>query len=121
MCILVCDLWNISKNIVEWFIFLDLFDQHDERDDDAEGESVEEHKSVIMHLLSQVRLGMDLTKVTVQLSEYITFTVNKFNPYIKIMKIPNGSFFIKNNCFCYEVLNLFTLKERIQTIFLFLL
>lgn len=28
-----------------------------------EGESVEEHKSVIMHLLSQVKLGMDLTKV----------------------------------------------------------
>uniref|UniRef100_H2YQU4 Oxysterol-binding protein n=1 Tax=Ciona savignyi TaxID=51511 RepID=H2YQU4_CIOSA len=27
------------------------------------GESVEEHKSVIMHLLSQVKLGMDLTKV----------------------------------------------------------
>lgn len=42
----------------------DLFDSHDDRDDDAEGESVEEHKSVIMHLLSQVRLGMDLTKVT---------------------------------------------------------
>uniref|UniRef100_A0A8C1NUP2 Oxysterol-binding protein n=1 Tax=Cyprinus carpio TaxID=7962 RepID=A0A8C1NUP2_CYPCA len=41
----------------------DQFDSHDERDDDAEGESVEEHKSVIMHLLSQVRLGMDLTKV----------------------------------------------------------
>ncbi|XP_053105942.1 oxysterol-binding protein-related protein 9 isoform X5 [Hemicordylus capensis] len=41
----------------------DLFDPHDDRDDDAEGESVEEHKSVIMHLLSQVRLGMDLTKV----------------------------------------------------------
>ncbi|KAG8436911.1 hypothetical protein GDO86_007846 [Hymenochirus boettgeri] len=39
------------------------FDTHDDRDDDAEGESVEEHKSVIMHLLSQVRLGMDLTKV----------------------------------------------------------
>ncbi|XP_063795616.1 oxysterol-binding protein-related protein 9 isoform X2 [Pseudophryne corroboree] len=37
----------------------DQFD--DDRDD--EGESVEEHKSVIMHLLSQVRLGMDLTKV----------------------------------------------------------
>ncbi|CAI9571929.1 unnamed protein product [Staurois parvus] len=36
---------------------------HDDRDDDGEGESVEEHKSVIMHLLSQVRLGMDLTKV----------------------------------------------------------
>lgn len=39
----------------------ELFDSHDDRDD--EGESVEEHKSVIMHLLSQVRLGMDLTKV----------------------------------------------------------
>lgn len=43
--------------------FPDLFDPHDDRDDDVEGESVEEHKSVIMHLLSQVRLGMDLTKV----------------------------------------------------------
>lgn len=42
---------------------LDPFDSHDDRDDDPEGESVEEHKSVIMHLLSQVRLGMDLTKV----------------------------------------------------------
>uniref|UniRef100_A0A3Q2XNT6 Oxysterol-binding protein n=1 Tax=Hippocampus comes TaxID=109280 RepID=A0A3Q2XNT6_HIPCM len=42
----------------------DPFDSHDDRDDDGEGESVEEHKSVIMHLLSQVRLGMDLTKVT---------------------------------------------------------
>lgn len=41
----------------------DMFDCHDDRDDDGEGESVEEHKSVIMHLLSQVRLGMDLTKV----------------------------------------------------------
>uniref|UniRef100_A0A2K6LXW6 Oxysterol-binding protein n=1 Tax=Rhinopithecus bieti TaxID=61621 RepID=A0A2K6LXW6_RHIBE len=41
----------------------DLFDSHDDRDDDAEAGSVEEHKSVIMHLLSQVRLGMDLTKV----------------------------------------------------------
>uniref|UniRef100_A0A7N4NM36 Oxysterol binding protein like 9 n=1 Tax=Sarcophilus harrisii TaxID=9305 RepID=A0A7N4NM36_SARHA len=41
----------------------DLFDCHDDRDDDGEAGSVEEHKSVIMHLLSQVRLGMDLTKV----------------------------------------------------------
>ncbi|KAM8888693.1 oxysterol-binding protein-related protein 9 isoform X4 [Synchiropus splendidus] len=41
----------------------DAFDSHDDRDDEGEGESVEEHKSVIMHLLSQVRLGMDLTKV----------------------------------------------------------
>ncbi|NWQ81897.1 OSBL9 protein, partial [Columbina picui] len=41
----------------------DLFDPPDDQEDDGEGESVEEHKSVIMHLLSQVRLGMDLTKV----------------------------------------------------------
>ncbi|KAL2090399.1 hypothetical protein ACEWY4_015087 [Coilia grayii] len=41
----------------------DQFDSHDEREGEDEGESVEEHKSVIMHLLSQVRLGMDLTKV----------------------------------------------------------
>uniref|UniRef100_A0A8D1FGM5 Oxysterol-binding protein n=1 Tax=Sus scrofa TaxID=9823 RepID=A0A8D1FGM5_PIG len=41
----------------------DLFDSHDDRDDEGEAGSVEEHKSVIMHLLSQVRLGMDLTKV----------------------------------------------------------
>lgn len=49
-----------------WTSFLDLFDPHDDRDDDGEGESVEEHKSVIMHLLSQVRLGMDLTKVRLE-------------------------------------------------------
>lgn len=47
-------------------VSLDLFDPPDDRDDDGEGESVEEHKSVIMHLLSQVRLGMDLTKVNLQ-------------------------------------------------------
>uniref|UniRef100_A0A8C7I5H8 Oxysterol-binding protein n=1 Tax=Oncorhynchus kisutch TaxID=8019 RepID=A0A8C7I5H8_ONCKI len=40
----------------------DQFDSHDDEAED-QGESVEEHKSVIMHLLSQVRLGMDLTKV----------------------------------------------------------
>ncbi|KAM7098821.1 oxysterol-binding protein-related protein 9 isoform 9-T10 [Molossus nigricans] len=40
----------------------DLFDSYDDRDDEGEAGSVEEHKSVIMHLLSQVRLGMDLTK-----------------------------------------------------------
>ncbi|XP_053325795.1 oxysterol-binding protein-related protein 9 isoform X3 [Spea bombifrons] len=40
----------------------DQFDTHEDHDD-GDGESVEEHKSVIMHLLSQVRLGMDLTKV----------------------------------------------------------
>ncbi|XP_055717178.1 oxysterol-binding protein-related protein 9-like isoform X3 [Salvelinus fontinalis] len=40
----------------------DQFDSHDDEVED-QGESVEEHKSVIMHLLSQVRLGMDLTKV----------------------------------------------------------
>ncbi|KAB0349262.1 hypothetical protein FD754_014119 [Muntiacus muntjak] len=41
----------------------DLFDLHDDRDDEGEAGSVEEHKSIIMHLLSQVRFGMDLTKV----------------------------------------------------------
>lgn len=52
------------KNIfIFCFFSSDMFDSHDDRDDDGEGESVEEHKSVIMHLLSQVRLGMDLTKV----------------------------------------------------------
>ncbi len=50
--------------------FSDRFDSHDERDDDGEGESVEEHKSVIMHLLSQVRLGMDLTKVNTTTFSY---------------------------------------------------
>ncbi|XP_023674650.1 oxysterol-binding protein-related protein 9-like isoform X1 [Paramormyrops kingsleyae] len=41
----------------------DQFDGEDDGDDEGEGASIEEHKSVIMHLLSQVRLGMDLTKV----------------------------------------------------------
>ncbi|EHB04203.1 Oxysterol-binding protein-related protein 9 [Heterocephalus glaber] len=40
----------------------DLFDSHVDRDDNREAGPVEEHRSVIMHL-SQVRLGMDLTKV----------------------------------------------------------
>lgn len=43
-------------------LWSDQFDSHDDEAED-QGESVEEHKSVIMHLLSQVRLGMDLTKV----------------------------------------------------------
>lgn len=34
----------------------DLFDSYDDRDGEGEGASVEEHKSVIVHLLSQVRL-----------------------------------------------------------------
>lgn len=42
----------------------DQFDSEDDGDGEGEGASIEEHKSVIMHLLSQVRLGMDLTKVT---------------------------------------------------------
>ena len=41
----------------------DLFDSHDYRNDQGEAGSMEKHKSVIMHLLSQVRLGMDLMKV----------------------------------------------------------
>lgn len=57
----------------------DPFDSHDDRDDDPEGESVEEHKSVIMHLLSQVRLGMDLTKVkTPSILDSILSLLSKF-------------------------------------------
>ena len=41
----------------------DLFNSHDDRNDQGEEESVEKHKGIIMHLLSQVRLGMDLMKV----------------------------------------------------------
>uniref|UniRef100_A0A8C9SWL9 Oxysterol-binding protein n=1 Tax=Scleropages formosus TaxID=113540 RepID=A0A8C9SWL9_SCLFO len=54
---------SISSSMSNGTSDADQFDSHDDRDDDGEGESVEEHKSVIMHLLSQVRLGMDLTKV----------------------------------------------------------
>ena len=38
-------------------------DVNDEVEDDLG--AVDEHKSVIMHLLSQLKLGMDLTKVVV--------------------------------------------------------
>ena len=41
----------------------DLFNSHDDRNGQGEEESVEKHKGIIMHLLSQVRLGMDLMKV----------------------------------------------------------
>ncbi|XP_076860011.1 oxysterol-binding protein-related protein 9 isoform X3 [Brachyhypopomus gauderio] len=54
---------SLSSSMSNGTTDADQYDSHDERDDEGEGESVEEHKSVIMHLLSQVRLGMDLTKV----------------------------------------------------------
>uniref|UniRef100_A0A672I137 Oxysterol-binding protein n=1 Tax=Salarias fasciatus TaxID=181472 RepID=A0A672I137_SALFA len=57
------DTFSLSSSMSNGTTDADPFDSHDDRDDDGEGESVEEHKSVIMHLLSQVRLGMDLTKV----------------------------------------------------------
>ena len=41
----------------------DLFDSHDYRNDQGEAGSMEKHKSVVMHLLSQVKLEMDLMKV----------------------------------------------------------
>lgn len=41
----------------------DLFDSQDYRNDQGDAGSVEKHKSVSMHLLSQFRLGMDLMKV----------------------------------------------------------
>lgn len=71
-------------------VFLDLFDPPDDRDDDGEGESVEEHKSVIMHLLSQVRLGMDLTKVKLLIvgkggRVNTEFCVNQFN--VKVITV----------------------------------
>jgi hypothetical protein len=43
-----------------------IHDEEVEDDDsyhDTELEGVEEHKSIILHLLSQLKLGMDLTKV----------------------------------------------------------
>uniref|UniRef100_A0A4W4EMR9 Oxysterol-binding protein n=1 Tax=Electrophorus electricus TaxID=8005 RepID=A0A4W4EMR9_ELEEL len=54
---------SLSSSMSNGTTDADQYDSHDEREDEGEGESVEEHKSVIMHLLSQVRLGMDLTKV----------------------------------------------------------
>ncbi|XP_046893196.1 oxysterol-binding protein-related protein 9 isoform X3 [Hypomesus transpacificus] len=54
---------SLSSSMSNGTTDADQFDSHDDPDDEGEGESVEEHKSVIMHLLSQVRLGMDLTKV----------------------------------------------------------
>jgi len=40
------------------------WDVEDDPFDDGEGEDMQAHGSVITHLLSQVRIGMDLTKVT---------------------------------------------------------
>lgn len=53
------------------FCYFGLLDYSDEETDEEaycageepENQSVEEHKSVILHLLSQLKLGMDLTKV----------------------------------------------------------
>lgn len=56
--------------------YSEQYDSHDERDDDGEGESVEEHKSIIMHLLSQVRLGMDLTKVRLDTSLFLLHSLS---------------------------------------------
>jgi hypothetical protein len=39
----------------------ELEDEGEYKDKDLEG--MEEHKSIILHLLSQLKLGMDLTKV----------------------------------------------------------
>lgn len=42
----------------------DEFDKDDQNTDDEESDDMQQHGSVITHLLSQVRIGMDLTKVT---------------------------------------------------------
>lgn len=39
-------------------------DEAEYKDKDLEG--MEDHKSIILHLLSQLKLGMDLTKVTIR-------------------------------------------------------
>lgn len=79
--------------------FLDQFDSHDERDDDGEGESVEEHKSVIMHLLSQVRLGMDLTKVNKQPSLFHNLSffpiISACNPSLSSSKVVLPTFILE--------------------------
>lgn len=68
---------------------VDLFDSHDDRDDEGEAGSVEEHKSVIMHLLSQVRLGMDLTKVGIN-----------FGVHCKPVMCMCGSSVLSSKCAC---------------------
>ena len=40
--------------------------------EEPENQSVEEHKSVILHLVSQLKLGMDLTKVPCGVLEMCT-------------------------------------------------
>ena len=72
MCIRDCWLtafWCIRLLIACCYFAL-LGQRDEETDEEAycageepENESVEEHKSVILHLLSQLKLGMDLTKV----------------------------------------------------------
>lgn len=69
---MVKDKWCLAPETCPLRLSSDPFDSHDDRDDDGEGESVEEHKSVIMHLLSQVRLGMDLTKVKTSLTSMLS-------------------------------------------------
>lgn len=70
---MVKDKWCLAPETCPLRLSSDPFDSHDDRDDDGEGESVEEHKSVIMHLLSQVRLGMDLTKVKTSLTSMLSY------------------------------------------------
>ncbi len=57
------------------FVFVTVNVCHNEEVEDQEEYTdtdlgaVEEHKSVILHLLSQLKLGMDLTKVSILLSQ----------------------------------------------------
>ena len=41
----------------------------DDNAEQAEVEGLDEQKSIILHLLSQLKLGMDLTKVSVMCSD----------------------------------------------------
>ena len=60
-----------ERQTLNAIVLIDLLGHRDEVTDEEaycvgeepENQSVEEHKSVILHLLSQLKLGMDLTKV----------------------------------------------------------
>lgn len=72
-------------------LFLDssLLDEvEDESKDDnqytLESENMEEHKSLILHLLSKLKLGMDLTKVSNDYLNCSLFIILKINVNVEI-------------------------------------
>lgn len=68
---LVYQTWKHLDIVAVLFIplFLEPLDEVTDVDEDdneytLESENIEEHKSLILHLLSKLKLGMDLTKVS---------------------------------------------------------